>query len=144
MTPRTLAQITLTSSMLLPFISLSAYADTVDNWCSSYTTQEKRGLHKITIRKDGDKLKIHAIGNGFPDDIDWGESTAEVYPAETPGQLPRFIAHYSVGPARTMLIVRPYSGGNGPHSGGVVECESYAQKADKPQRFVQQLLQTEK
>ncbi len=78
-------------SWILPAIALacnslalppSANADAVDNWCTTYVSTYKGHLHRITIRKDDDKVKIRTFGTGFPDAIDWGESAAEVYADE--------------------------------------------------------------
>ncbi len=93
---------------------VSVSAEAMDNWCTTYASNVKGYLHKITIRRDGDKVKIHAIGTGFPDDIDWGESTADVYSDEN-GSLPRFIFHFSVGTTKSMLVVSPNTGGGRPN-----------------------------
>jgi hypothetical protein len=128
------------NALVLPFW---ANADAVDNWCTNYVSDYKGHLKRVTIRKDGDKVKIHAFGTGFPDDIDWGESTAEVYPDEG-GHLPRFIAHFSVGATKSMLIVSPNSGGGAPHEGGLVVCDVFLKTTDgKPQRYTGQNLRTE-
>jgi len=121
----------------------SANADAVDNWCTTYVSTYKGHLHKIAIRKDDNKVKIHAFGTGFPDPIDWGESVAEVYSDEG-GHLPRFIAHHSVGTTKSMLVVSPNSGGGAPHEGGSIVCDVYMKTADgKPQRYTGQNLNTE-
>ena len=58
-----------------------AIADVIDNWCTSYVNVQQGGLHKLGIRKDDKgKVKVHAYAYGFPDDSDWGESEAELYP----------------------------------------------------------------
>lgn len=139
-------------SWILPAIALvfnslamppAANADAVDNWCTAYVSEYKGHLHRITIRKDDDKVKIHTFGTGFPDAIDWGESVAEVY-ADEGGHLPRFIAHYSVGTTRSMLVVSPNSGGGAPHEGGTIICDVYMKTTDgKPLRYTGQNLRTE-
>jgi hypothetical protein len=124
-------------------LTLPANADAVDNWCTTYVSDYKGHLHRVTIRKDADKVKIHVFGSGFPDDIDWGESTAEVYPDEG-GHLPRFIAHFSIGTTKSMLVVAPNSGGGVPHEGGLIGCYVYLKTTDgKPQRYTGQNLKTE-
>lgn len=117
---------------------VTATADSIENWCTTYTCPNKGYLHKITIRKDErNQVKVHAFGTGFPDDIDWGEVTAETYSNEG-NNIPSFVAHFSPGNTKAMLIVSPISGGGSPHAGGYVECDTYMKRLDgKLQHFRQ-------
>lgn len=143
MTTRRWKLVALSFAINLLISQLAANADAVDNWCTTYASTYKGHLHKITIRKDDGKVKIHAFGTGFPDPIDWGESTAEVYSDEG-DRLPRFIAHFSVGRTNSMLVVAPNSGGGAPHEGGSIVCDVYMKTAEgKPQRYTGQNLNTD-
>lgn len=109
---------------------LVALADSVDGWCATYVSNYQPGLHKFIIRRDGHDVKIHAYASGFPDDIDWGESVAEVYPGKDGAGTTHFIAHFSTTNTKSMLVVSPNSGGGAPHSGGLVVGDLYMNYTD--------------
>jgi hypothetical protein len=134
---------TLIIALSLLCCSPSANADNIDGWLADYVCEHSPVLHKIEIRKDGKGIvKVRAFGAGYPDDIDWGESVAEVY-KDRFGSAPNFIAKFSIPKAKQMLVLAPNSGGGKPHSGGLVIGELYTIFLDgREPEYVRQNFQT--
>lgn len=108
--------------------SAPVFADDIDGWCAEYICDAQQGIHKLVIRKDNDKVKIHVYATGLPSDVDWGEADAEVYHSQ-PGSLPSFIAHYLQPNTETMIVIVPNTGGNPSKPGGIVQVSSYVKSA---------------
>ncbi|CAN5148955.1 hypothetical protein BH10CYA1_BH10CYA1_62600 [soil metagenome] len=121
----------------------AANADDVDNWLTSYVAPKSLALKKIELRKnDKGEVKIRAYGTGYPDDVDWGEVTAQVH-KQVGGGLPNFLATFSIPKAKELLIINPNSGGGKPNSGGYVLVELFTTFNDGRQsEFVRLSMQT--
>lgn len=118
-------------------------ADEVDNWLTSYAAPKSLALKKIVLRKnDKGDLKIRAYGTGYPDDVDWGEVTAQVH-KQVGGGPSNFVATFPIPKAKELLIVNPNSGGAKPNSGGLVWVELFTTFTDGRQpEFVRLTMQT--
>ena len=117
----------------------------IEGWCASYTSTGKDALHRLSITKDekNGETKIHAWAAAFPDDIDWGEVTAEVY-GDRDSTGVNFVAHFSNDKHKSMLVIVPNSGGGSPHAGGLIQCSVYEKFADgRPREFTCEYLRTE-
>lgn len=124
-----LGKVLLTVIMFALPCTIAALAlDRVDGWLASYVNRESKGLHRFEIRRVDKEIKIRAWSYGFPDDVDWGEVTADVYPEHN--GIPHFVANFAPKNATCMLVVMPNSGGGEPHSGGLAICSLYTKYKD--------------
>jgi hypothetical protein len=119
-------------TFILPCIILAAigfqrcaYADSVDGWCANYISDSQQGLHRITIHRDHADVKIHVVATGFPDDLDWGDSIAEVYPSKDAGSPMHFIARFKIGDNNAEVVISPNTGGATAQAGGLIGMETY-------------------
>lgn len=124
---------------MLLLIPIGVQADQADNWCAEYVAREQRGLHKILIRRDKTEIKIHAYAYGFPDDIDLGETIAEVYPGVGP---PQFVAHFSDSKSKSMLVISPNGGGNANKPGGLISANLFVKHEDGRRECLSSLFDT--
>lgn len=127
------------------WLAAQAAEDHSINWCTTYVSSALDGLHRISISSDPktNQIKIHAWAKAFPDDIDWGETPAEVY-QDSSKMLPCFVGHFSVGTLKAMLVLQPNSGGGKPHYGGLVIGTLFQKYCDgRPLKYEIQQFNTE-
>lgn len=124
----------------------SASANEADNWITSYEFPKSLALKKIELRKtDKGEVKMRAYGTGYPDDVDWGEVTAQVHKDVGGGSPANFLATFSIPKAKELLIINPNSGSAKPNSGGSVMVELFTTFTDgRPSEYVRQWMQTPK
>lgn len=130
--------------MLLNIVTtLSVQADEVETWLASYEAPQSLALKKIELRKnDKGELKIRAVATGYPEDVDWGEETAQVH-KQMGGGPPNFMVTFSLPKAKELLIVNPTSNSGKPFAGGGVWAELFTTFKDgRPPEFVRQFMQT--
>jgi hypothetical protein len=59
---------------------------------------------KLVATENGDGLRVHAYGAGFPEPIDWGEVEATPYVAGGTTEGGGFLARYDLGAVETVLV----------------------------------------
>lgn len=100
-------------------------------------------LKKIELRKnDKGEVRVKAIATGYPENIDWGEETAQVH-KQMGGGPPNFMVTFSLPKAKEALIVNPTNNSGKPFAGGSVWVELFTTFKDNRQpEFVRQIMQT--
>lgn len=127
-------------------VAPNARANDTDNWIASYEDPKSLALKKIELRKtDKGEVKARAFGTGYPDDVDWGEVTAQTHKDAVGGGTANFLATFSIPKAKELIIISPLNGGSKPFGGGSVNVELFTTFTDGRQpEYVRQYMQTPK